>query len=335
MMSDKVIFSGIKPSGEMTLGNYLGALRRFPDYQNQGQVFLCVVDLHAITVRQDPTELRARSRKIAAWYLACGIDPSKTTLFVQSHVPAHTQLAWVLNCYTQMGELSRQTQFKDKAQKGETAVSVGLFDYPVLMAADIVLYGSTHVPVGDDQKQHVELARDVVQRFNGLYGPTLVSPEPMIPLEGARIMDLQEPTKKMSKSESGLGCVDLLDSAAEIEKKFKRAVTDTVNKVALDKANQPGITNLLNIYAACTGRSLTAVAAEFADSSYGALKEAVAAAVVAELTPVQERFNALLAAPEKLDAILAAGADRANAVANACLAKVYDRVGFIPRGDHA
>ena len=328
-MSNAVIFSGIKPSGEMTLGNYLGALRRFPEYQAHGQVMLCVVDLHAITVRQDPAALRERTRKIAAWYLACGIDPDQTILFVQSHVPAHTQLMWALNCFTQMGELSRQTQFKDKSQKGEIAVSAGLFNYPVLMAADILLYGTPQVPVGEDQKQHVELARDIAQRFNGVYGPTLVIPEPIIPLEGARVMDLQDPLKKMSKSESGLGCIDLLEPVAEIEKKIKRAVTDTLNQVRYDKVNQPGVANLLSIYAACTGQTVAAATAALEQLQYGALKAAVAEAVVTELRPVQERFQALMAAPGRVDAILAAGALRAQALAAPRLQAVYEKIGFL------
>lgn len=332
-MTNSVIFSGVKPSGHMTLGNYLGAFKRFSAYEAKGKVLLSVVDLHAITMRQDAQQLREWSYTIAAWYLAAGIDPKHTTLFVQSHVPAHTQMGWLLSTYTQLGELNRQTQYKDKAQKGEQGLSVGFYTYPTLMAADILLYHTTHVPVGDDQKQHVELCRDVAMRFNNLYGKVFTLPEPVIATEAARVMDLQDATKKMSKSEESGGSILLLDDAATIEKKVKRAVTDTLGKVAYDKVNQPGVANLIEIYAACKSMSVKDATTALSGSQYGALKAAVAEAVLAELVPLQDRFNAIMADRKRLDDIFAEGAASANAVANETLRRAYDATGFVmPKG---
>lgn len=329
-MTNSVIFSGVKPSGAMTLGNYLGAFKRFSAYEEKAKVILSVVDLHAITVRQDPAQLREWSYSIAAWYLASGINPDQTTLFIQSHVSAHTEMAWLLSTYTQLGELNRQTQYKDKAQKGEQNLSVGFYTYPVLMAADILLHHTTQVPVGDDQKQHVELCRDVAMRFNNLYGKVFTLPEPVMATEAGRVMDLQDPTKKMSKSEESGGTILLLDDASTIEKKIKRAVTDTLGKVAYDKANQPGVANLIEIYAACKNVSIKDATAELSGSQYGALKAAVAEAVLTEVIPLQERFNALMGDRELLDDIFEAGAMRARRTADETLRKAYEAVGFVP-----
>lgn len=329
-MTHSTIFSGIKPSGAMTLGNYLGAFKRFSAYEEKAQVFLSVVDLHAVTMRQDPAQLRHWTHTIAAWYLASGINPARTTLFVQSHVTAHTHLSWLLSTFTQLGELNRQTQFKDKAQKGEQNLSVGFYTYPVLMAADILLYHTTHVPVGEDQKQHVELCRDIATRFNNLYGKIFTLPEPVIATEAARVMDLQAPRQKMSKSEESGGSILLLDDAATIEKKIKRAVTDTLGTVAYHRTNQPGVTNLIDIYAACKNLSIQDATSALSGSQYGALKAAVAEAVVDELLPLQQRFHAIMADPQRLDALLAEGAAQARRVANKTLREAYNVVGFVP-----
>jgi tryptophanyl-tRNA synthetase len=329
-MAKRTVFSGIQPSSDsLTLGNYLGALKRFADYQNLDDALYCVVDLHAITVRQDPTQLRERTYAVAAWYLAAGLDPEKCTLFVQGHVRAHSELAWILATYTQMGEMERMTQFKDKAARHSHNINVGLFTYPILMAADILLYDTHVVPVGDDQKQHIEITRDIAQRFNGAYGEVFTIPQHVIPPVGARVMDLQTPTAKMSKSMEGQGSVFLLDSPDDIAKKIKRAVTDTLNTIHADAEAQPGVTNLLGIFAACTGLTLAQAEAHFAGQQYGALKTGVADAVLNAVVPLQQRYEALMADKAELDRLLRTGADKARARADRKLAQVRKAVGFI------
>ncbi len=325
------VFSGIQPTGDMHLGNYLGAVRQWVADQDTHDALYCVVDLHAITLPHDPAALADRTRRTAMLLLAAGLDPARCTLFVQSHVRAHTELTWILNCVATMGELRRMTQFKDKGQ-GQESVSVGLFDYPVLMAADILAYDTHRVPVGDDQRQHLELARDVALRFNHRFGETLVVPEAAIPPVGARIMDLQQPTAKMSKSaDSPAGTIALLDEPRSITKRIKSAVTDSDTTVRFDPGDKPGVSNLLQILAATSDRPVDAVAAEFGGGGYGALKAAAAEAVVAFLAPLQARYADLAADPAGVDAILAAGAAKAEAVADAVMARVRDAVGLLPR----
>jgi len=326
------VFSGIQPTGEMHLGNYLGAVRHWVAAQDVDDALYCVVDLHAMTLPYEPAELADRTRRTAALLLAAGLDPERCTLFVQSHVPAHTELTWILNCVATTGELSRMTQFKEKSG-GRDSVSVGLFDYPVLMAADILAYDAERVPVGDDQRQHLELARNLAGRFNHRFGKTLVVPDAAIPPVGARIMDLQHPTAKMSKSsESPQGTVTLLDSPAAITKRIRAAVTDSGTDVRFDPAAKPGVSNLLQMLAATTGRTVEAVAAEQAGAGYGALKQTVADAVVAFLAPLQDRYTELAGDPSRLDAALRAGAAKADAIASAVLARVRDAVGLLPPG---
>lgn len=328
-MSDKqIIFSGIQPSGLITLGNYLGALKNWSELQDQYDCFFSVVDMHAITVRQTPAELRRRSRETMALLIACGIDPEKNVMFLQSQVPAHAELTWVLSCYTMFGELSRMTQFKDKSARYSENVNVGLFTYPVLMAADILLYQADLVPVGEDQKQHLELTRDVAQRFNGVYGDVFTVPEPYIPKVGARIMSLQEPDKKMSKSDSNPnGYIAVLDSPDDIMRKFKRAVTDSGSEVRRgpDKA---GVNNLISIYGAVTGRTAEQTESEFAGRGYGDFKLAVAEAVVEHLRPIREKYEALMADRAYLDKVFETGAARAVQASRRTLEKVYRKVGF-------
>ncbi len=281
------VLSGIQPSGRLTLGNYLGALKNWVHLNERYDCYYMLVDMHAITVRQDPAVLRERCYEFLALYIACGLDPNRNVLFVQSHVPAHARLSWVLNCYTQMGELSRMTQFKDKSQKNADNINAGLFDYPVLMAADILLYQADAVPVGDDQKQHLELTRDVAMRFNNLYGDVFTVPEPMIPPVAARIMGLQEPTKKMSKSDdAATNAVYLLDEPDVIVRKIKRAVTDMDNEVRFDIAAKPGVSNLMSILSAVTGQSFETIAETYSTQGYGKFKMACAEAVVECLRPV-------------------------------------------------
>ncbi|ABK43555.1 tryptophanyl-tRNA synthetase [Magnetococcus marinus MC-1] len=324
-----VVFSGAQPTGQLTLGNYLGALRQWIALQADHDCIFCVVDLHALTVRQDPEELADSIYSLAALYLACGIDPSQSTIFVQSHVPAHSELAWLLNTYTQMGELERMTQFKDKSQRHKNNINAGLFTYPVLMAADILLYGTQRVPVGEDQKQHLELSRDIAMRFNGLYGDVLVVPEPMIPRGGARVKDLQEPTKKMSKSaESDLAKVMMLDDSARIVKKFKKAVTDNEATIRFDEVNQPGVANLLNIYTALTGMSMEAALAHFDHHMYGKLKVETAEAVVAVLEPIRTRYAEIRGDRAYLQEVLAQGAEKARARAEGVMRKVQQAIGL-------
>lgn len=324
------IFSGIQPSGNMTLGNYLGAMANHVKLSAQSKALFCVVDLHALTVRQDPQGLRRRSLEVAAWYLACGLDTSHSSLFIQSHVPEHTELAWVLSTFTMMGELERMTQFKEKALRHKHNINAGLFTYPTLMAADILLYGTPKVPVGEDQKQHLELARDIALRFNNAYDTgVLVVPEPEIPTVAARIMDLQNPTGKMSKSVESGGTIFLQDDEATMRKKVMRAVTDTENHIAYDRVKQPGLANLFEIYGAFTGKNPKTLAADFSGKGYGDLKKAVAEVMLETLLPIQRRFNELMSDEAELLRLLHAGAQKARALAAPRLEHVKRLVGLV------
>jgi tryptophanyl-tRNA synthetase len=326
-----VVLSGIQPSGRLTLGNYLGAIKNWLPLHERYDCYYMLVDLHAITVRQDPAVLRERCYEFLALYIACGLDPAKNVLFVQSHVPAHARLSWILNCYTQMGELSRMTQFKDKSAKNADNINAGLFGYPVLMAADILLYQAEQVPVGDDQKQHLELTRDVAIRFNNVYGDVFKVPEPMIPPVGARIMGLQEPTKKMSKSDDAVtNALYLLDEPDVIVRKLKRAVTDLGNEVRFDIAEKPGVSNLLAILSATTGESVQKLAEQYNGQGYGKFKQAVADAVLATLEPMQARYRDVREDTAGLQRVLRAGAEAASARADATLKRVHEVLGFIP-----
>jgi tryptophanyl-tRNA synthetase len=331
-MTKPNLLSGMQPSAaSLHLGNYLGALTQWVKMQDDFNAYYVIVDLHAITVAQDPSDLRQNTRRTAAQYIAAGIDPSMSALFVQSHVPAHAQLAWVLNCITGFGEASRMTQFKDKSQKGGADnSSVGLFTYPILQAADILLYQPKSVPVGEDQRQHLELTRDLATRFNSRFGKTFEIPEAHILKETAKIYDLQEPTAKMSKSaQDPKGLVNLMDEPSVIAKKIKSAVTDTDGEIRFDRDAKPGVSNLLGIYSAITGESIEAFAASLQGQGYGALKTAVADAVVATLDPIRLRAQELLADPAELDRLLAQGATKANEIAERTLADVYDKLGFV------
>lgn len=328
------LYSGMQPSADsLHLGNYIGALLQWKDLQSTHDAFFSVVDMHAITVAQDPAELREKTRRTAAQYIAAGIDPSASTLYVQSHVAAHAQLQWVLATITGYGEAARMTQFKDKsAKQGADATSVGLFTYPVLMAADILLYDAEVVPVGDDQRQHVELTRDLAERFNSRFGETFVVPQTLTLKESARIYDLQNPSSKMSKSaDSGSGIVWMLDEPDVTRKKIMRAVTDTDGVVSFDREGKPGISNLLSIYGALSGRSIESIELEYDGKGYGDFKKGLVEVVVGALGPVRERALELLADPAELDRILAHNAARADEIAEATLAKVYDKVGFLRR----
>ncbi|MCM3741105.1 tryptophan--tRNA ligase [Oceanobacillus luteolus] len=323
----QTIFSGIQPSGTLTLGNYLGAIRQFVELQEEYQCYFCIVDEHAITVPQDRLELRKNIRSLAALYLASGLDPNKATLFIQSEVPAHTQLGWMLQSLSYVGELERMTQYKDKSE-GKEAVSSALFTYPALMAADILLYQANLVPVGDDQKQHLELTRDLAQRFNNRFNDIFTVPDIRIPEVGARIMSLQEPTKKMSKSDKNeKGFISMLDEPKKIIKKIKSAVTDSEGIVKYDKENKPGISNLLTIYSSCTGESIEELEKKYEGKGYGDFKQGVADAVVNLLQPIQERYNELIDSPE-LDTILDEGAENASKVANKTVAKAKKAMGL-------
>ena len=325
----KRILSGIQPTGTPTLGNYIGAVRNWALLQSDYDCLYMVADLHSLTVRQVPADLRRRTRELAALLLAVGIDPKEHVLFVQSHVPAHTELAWVLACNTQFGELSRMTQFKDKSAKHPDNVNGGLFTYPVLMAADILIYNADLVPVGIDQKQHLELARNVAQRFNGVYGDTFVVPDGYIPKTGAKIMSLQEPEKKMSKSDTNVnGFVLMLDDADTIVRKFKRAVTDSDGCVRA-AGDKPGVTNLMSIYSVFTGRDYAAIEKEFAGRGYGEFKLAVAEVVKDAFAPIQAEYKRILADKAYLDGVLTEGARRAAAIADRTVTKVYKKVGFL------
>ncbi|HET6812195.1 MAG TPA: tryptophan--tRNA ligase [Acidimicrobiales bacterium] len=322
------VLSGVQPSGDLHLGNYMGAFRNWVADQHDHDAFYCIVDLHALTLEHDPKVLAEKTLDVARWLLAAGLDPKTCTLFVQSHVPEHTELCWLLECTATFGELRRMTQFKDKSG-GQESVRVGLFTYPVLMAADILVYDADRVPVGDDQRQHLELARDLAQRFNSRYGETFVVPEAAIPRVAARIMDLQEPTNKMSKSTgTDAGLVYLADEPAVIERKIKRAVTDSGSDVVFDPVNRPGLANLIQLLAAATDREPAAVAAGY--TQYGPLKADTAAAVVEMLRPAQERYRELEAEPGALTAILAEGAARAGQVASATLARAREAMGLLP-----
>ena len=330
----KVMLSGIKPSGDLTLGSYLGAIKNWGARAEEFDCYYFMADMHAITVRHDPAALRRRTLEQLAQYIACGLDPEKNTLFVQSHVHQHAELAWVLNCYAMFGELSRMTQFKDKSAKNAENINGGLFTYPCLMAADILLYQPDYVPVGEDQKQHVELARNIVQRFNGIYGDVFKMPEPYVPKVAARVMNLADPKSKMSKSDdSNTGRVLLMDEPAVIMKQFKRALTDsdTERCVRYDPENKPGVANLMQIYAAITGKSYEDIEKEFDGQGYGKFKPAVGEAVVELLRPIQEEAKRIMADKAYLEGVYRSGAERAERIADKTLRKVYKKVGFLPR----
>ncbi|MBA6336790.1 tryptophan--tRNA ligase [Colwellia sp. BRX8-7] len=333
-MSKPIVLSGCQPSGDLTIGNYLGALKQWVSMQDSHECYYMLVDQHAITVRPNPADLRKATLDGLALYLACGVDPEKSTIFIQSHVPEHAQLSWVLNCYTQMGELNRMTQYKDKSQKSEANMNSGLFTYPVLMAADILLYNADRVPVGEDQKQHLELARDIATRFNNLHGDTFTVPAPYIPEFGARVMSLLEPTKKMSKSDANPGnFIGLLEDPKKISKKIKRAMTDSDEEanIYFNIEEKPGVSNLLSLLSCCTGETVEQLVPQYEDKMYGHLKGDVANAVVALLEPIQQRYHQIREDQAYLDAVMKAGAEKASARASKILAKVYDAVGFIPR----
>jgi tryptophanyl-tRNA synthetase len=324
------VFSGIQPTGDLHLGNLLGAVQNWVRDQHEADSFYCIVDLHALTVPKQPGEVGDRSMELAQVLLACGLDPEVCTLFVQSHVAEHSELGWLLQCVTSFGELSRMTQFKDKSARQKDFVSAGLFTYPSLQAADILLYDTDRVPVGEDQRQHIELTRDVAERFNHRYGDTFVLPTATVPAAGARVMDLQEPTNKMSKSaDSDAGTVLLTEDLAAVAKKFKRAVTDSDGEVRYDPAAKPGVSNLLSILGACTGRDPEAVAAEY--SQYGPLKSDTADAVVEVLRPIQQRVHELQDDPGATAALLATGAQKARSVAGPVLERARSSIGMLPR----
>jgi len=328
----KRMLSGIQPSGDLHLGNYLGAIKNWGARSDLYECFYFMADLHTITVRQTPADLRRRTLEQLAQYIACGLDPEKNTLFIQSHVHQHAELGWVLNCYTMFGELSRMTQFKDKSSKHAENVNGGLFTYPALMAADILLYQPDLVPVGHDQKQHCELTRDVAKRFNGIYGDVFKIPEPFIPETGARIMSLNAPESKMSKSMPE-GCVFLMERPEDIQRKFKRAITDsdTENCVRFDPENKPGVANLMSIYSAVTGESFEQIEAEFAGCGYGKFKPVVGDAVIEHLRPIREEASRLLKDKAYLEGVYRDGAQRASYVAEKTLRKVYKKVGFVAK----
>ena len=328
----KRMLSGIQPSGDLHLGNYLGAIRNWGARSDQFECFYFMADMHTITVRQNPADLRRRTLEQLAQYIACGLDPEKNTLFIQSHVHQHAELGWVLNCYTMFGELSRMTQFKDKAAKHTENVNGGLFTYPSLMAADILLYQPDYVPVGEDQKQHCELTRDIARRFNGIYGDVFKIPEPYIPETGARVMSLNAPDTKMSKSIPE-GCVFLMERPEDIQRKFKRAITDsdTENCVRYDREKKPGVANLMSIYSACTGMTYQEIEAQFRGQGYGKFKPAVADAVVETLRPIREEATRLLKDKAYLEGVYRNGAERAGYVAEKTLRKVYKKIGFVQR----
>ena len=325
----KVVFSGVQPSGNLTIGNYLGALRNFTAFPEDYKCYYCVVDLHAITVRQVPAELRRRTYETLALYMACGLDPARNTLFVQSQVPAHSELGWILDCYTMFGELSRMTQFKDKSARHAENINAGLFTYPSLMAADILLYQTDLVPVGADQKQHLELARNVAERFNQVYGDTFVVPDPYIPKTGMKIMSLADPAVKMSKSDPNPnGVIYILDGKDDILRKFKRAVTDSGSEVRFGEGKD-GINNLMSIYSCFTGRDFAAIEAEFAGQGYGAFKTAVGETVADGLAPVQAEFHRLMQDKGYLEQVMQQGAQDAAYHARKTMSKVRRKLGFV------
>lgn len=332
--SKKVMLSGIQPSGELTLGSYMGAIKHWPARAEEFDCYYFMADMHTITVRQAPADLRRRTLTQLAAYIACGLDPEKNVLFIQSHVPAHAQLAWVLNCYTMFGELSRMTQFKDKSAKNQDNINAGLFTYPALMAADILLYQADFVPVGEDQKQHVEICRDIAARFNGIYGDVFKIPDPYIPKVGARVMSLTTPTSKMSKSDHDQnGCIYLLEKPDEIMRKFKKAVTDsdTARCVRYAPQEKPGVANLMQIYSVATGKTLEAIEEEFDGKGYGVFKPAVGEAVVELLRPIREETERLLGDKGYLEKVYQEGAEKASYMAHKTLRKVYKKIGFLPR----
>ena len=322
----------IQPTSIPTLGNYLGAMKGWSAFQEEYDTIYGVADLHSITVRQDPQKLRRQTTELYAMLLALGLDPDKGIVFIQSHVPTHSQLGWLLNCYTQFGELSRMTQFKDKSKQHADNVNAGLFTYPCLMAADILLYQPDYVPVGEDQKQHVELTRDIANRFNGIYGDVFKIPQPFIPKVGARVMSLTSPDSKMSKSDKDPnGCVYLMERPEDIARKFKRAVTDSETSVRFDPEHKPGVSNLMQIYAAATGKTYEEIEAEFAGQGYGAFKTAVGDSVVELCRPIREEASRLIKDKAYLESVYRAGAEKAGYIANKTLRKVYKKVGFVPR----
>ena len=326
-----VLLSGIQPSGNLGIGHYVGAMRNWVRHQDDFQSLFMLVDLHAITVRQDPKELRDRCYDFIALYIACGIDPERSDIFIQSHLPEHSELAWILNCYTYMGELNRMTQFKDKAQQHEANINVGLFDYPVLMAADILLYGTERVPVGEDQKQHLELTRDLAQRFNNLYGEIFTVPEPYIPEVGGRIMSLQEPTKKMSKSDPNeSNYIALLDPLNRARKKVRRAVTDSDMEIRFDPENKAGVSNLLSLMSAVTDKSIPELEKAYAGEGYGTLKKDLGEAVVEFLEPIQKRYHEIRDDDVEMNRLLKKGADAARERAQPVMKKVRDAIGLVP-----
>ena len=328
----KVMLSGIQPSGDLTLGSYLGAIKNWAERAEEFDCYYFMADMHTLTVRQNPADLRRRTIEQLAQYIACGLDPEKNTLFIQSHVPQHAQLNWVLSCYTMFGELSRMTQFKDKSARNADNINAGLFTYPCLMAADILLYQPHFVPVGEDQKQHVELTRDVAKRFNGVYGDVFRIPEPYIGKVGARVMSLTSPENKMSKSDKDPnGCVYLMEPPEAIARKFKRAVTDSETCVRYDPKAKPGIANLMQIYASATGHSYEEIEREFDGRGYGDFKKAVGEAVVELCRPIREEATRLLADKAYLESVYRAGAEKASYIANKTLRKVYKKVGFVAR----
>ena len=325
----KTVFSGVQPSGNLTIGNYLGAIKNFSRFSEDYKTFYCVVDLHAITVRQVPADLRRRTYETLALYMACGLDETKNTLFVQSHVKEHAELAWLLNCYTMFGELSRMTQFKDKSAKHAQNINAGLFTYPVLMASDILLYQTDIVPAGIDQKQHIELSRDIAMRFNQAYSDTFTIPEPFIPTDTMRIMSLAEPTSKMSKSDPNpAAVVYILDSKDDVMRKFKRAVTDSDTRVYYSP-DKPGVSNLMTIYRAFTGKSFEDIEREFDGKGYGDFKLAVGEACADGLAPVREEFARLMADKAHLESVMKAGADEARYYASRTISKVKKKIGFV------
>ena len=331
-MDKKIMLSGIQPSGDLTLGSYLGAIKNWAERAKEFDCYYFMADMHTITVRQNPADLRRHTLEQLASYIACGLDPEENTLFIQSHVHQHAELGWVLQCYTMFGELSRMTQFKDKSAKHAENINCGLFAYPSLMAADILLYQPDYVPVGDDEKQHVELTRDIAVRFNGLYGDTFKVPEPYIPKVGARVMSLQTPTAKMSKSDPDpSGCVYLKDDNDTVMRKFKRAVTDSETSVRYDREGKPGISNLMDIYSACTGKSYAEIESEFRGKGYGDFKAAVGESVLGVTAPIRDEARRLLQDKAYLEGVYRAGAEKAGYIAQKTLRKVYKKVGFLAR----